>query len=86
MNGVIHFDDKARAMKFYSDCFGWQLNEMQEMDYVMAGTVETGEDQVPKQPGAINGGLFQRVSEAPDPVIYVGVDSVDAAIEKVTGA
>ena len=90
MNGVNHFeipfDDKQRAMKFYSESFGWQLTDMPEMDYVMAGTVETGDDQMPKQPGMINGGLFQRPSEAPHPVVYVAVESVDSAIAKVTAA
>jgi predicted enzyme related to lactoylglutathione lyase len=36
--------------------------------------------------GAINGGLFQRPKEAPNPAIYVGVASVESAIAKVTKA
>jgi hypothetical protein len=35
------------------------------------------------QPGAINGGLFQRPPEAPNPTLYVHVESVDAAITKI---
>ena len=34
----------------------------------------------------INSGLFQRPKEAPAPVIYVGVASVDDAIKKVQAA
>jgi hypothetical protein len=41
---------------------------------------------MPKQPGAINGGLFQRPQEAPNPTLYVQVDAVDAAIAKVLAA
>jgi predicted enzyme related to lactoylglutathione lyase len=90
MDKVVHFeipfDDKARAMKFYTETFGWRLMDMPEMSYVMASTVDVDEQQRPKEPGAINGGLFQRPKEAPSPAIYVGVASIDATIEKVTRA
>lgn len=90
MDKVVHFEipfeNKTRATKFYADCFGWQLTDMPGMNYVMANTVATGPDFRPKEAGAINGGLFQRPKEAPGPVIYVGVSSVDAAIKKVTAS
>lgn len=90
MDKVVHFeipfDNKQRAMKFYTDTFGWHLTDMPEMNYVMASTVEVDQQQMPKVPGAINGGLFERPKEAPNPTIYVGVSSVDATIEKVTKA
>ena len=90
MNQVVHFEipfeNKQRAMSYYTECFGWQLMDMPEMNYVMANTTATGPDFRPTTPGAINGGLFQRPKEAPGPVIYVGVASVDEAIAKVLGA
>jgi predicted enzyme related to lactoylglutathione lyase len=90
MDKVVHFeipfDDKKRAMKFYTEAFGWKLTDIAEMSYVMAESTPTGPDQSPKEPGAINGGLFQRPKEAPHPVIYVGVDSVESALEKVQRA
>ncbi len=90
MAKVVHFeipfDDKARAMKFYSDVMGWKLNDMPQMDYVMAQTTEVGENQRPKEPGAINGGLFKRPKEAPNPTLYVMVDSIDDALKKVSSA
>ncbi len=90
MDKVVHFeipfDNKARAMKFYGDAFGWLLQDMPEMNYVMASTVEVDQQYKPKEPGAINGGLFQRPAEAPTPTIYVGVSSIDAALEKVKKA
>ena len=90
MNQVVHFEipfeNKQRAMSFYTECFGWQLTDMPDMNYVMANTTATGPDFRPTEPGAINGGLFQRPKEAPGPVIYVGVASVDDAIAKVLGA
>jgi predicted enzyme related to lactoylglutathione lyase len=90
MDKVVHFeipfDDKKRAMKFYADAFGWKLTDMQEMSYVMAETAPTGENQLPTEPGAINGGLFQRPKEAPTPVVYVGVASIDASLKKAQAA
>ena len=87
MDKVVHFevpfDDKARAMKFYSDCFGWQLTDMPEMSYVLAHTVEVDDKQMPKESGAINGGLMQRPKDAPNPTFYVGVKSVDGTLAKV---
>lgn len=90
MDKVVHFeipfDDKKRAMKFYTEAFDWKLTDLAEMSYVMAETVAVNEKQTPKEPGAINGGLFQRPKEAPSPVIYVGVDSVEQALKKVQSA
>jgi predicted enzyme related to lactoylglutathione lyase len=90
MDKVVHFeipfDDKKRAMKFYAEAFDWKLTDMAEMSYVMAETVAVNEKQMPKEPGAINGGLFQRPKEAPSPVLYVGVSSVDQALKKAQAA
>ena len=90
MGKVVHFeipyDDQARAMQFYSSCFGWQLMSMPEMQYVMAATTEVDDQQMPREPGAINGGLFQRPSEAPYPTIYIDVPSIDDALTKIQGA
>ena len=87
MAKVVHFeipfDDKARAMKFYAEAFDWKLTDMPEMSYVIAQSVAVDEQQQPTEPGAINGGLFQRPKEAPHPAIYVGVDSIDEALKKV---
>jgi predicted enzyme related to lactoylglutathione lyase len=90
MDKVVHFeipfDSKQRAMKFYADSFGWRLVDVPEMKYVMAHTVAVDEQQMPTEKGAINGGLFERPREAPNPTIYVGVQSVDATIKKVEAA
>jgi predicted enzyme related to lactoylglutathione lyase len=82
----IPFDDKKRAMKFYAEAFDWKLTDMPEMSYVMAETAPVNEKQLPREPGAINGGLFQRPKEAPHPVVYVGVASVEQALKKAQAA
>ena len=90
MAKVVHFEipfeDKARAMKFYTAAFDWQLNDMPQMNYVLANTVAVDENQMPKEPGAINGGLTERSKEASGPVVYVDVPSIDDAIRKVQAA
>ena len=63
-----------------------KLTDVPEMSYVMAETVAVNEKQMPSEPGAINGGLFQRPKEAPHPVVYVGVSSVDQALKKAKAA
>ena len=90
MGKVVHFeipfDNKARAMKFYTETFDWQLTDMPQMDYVMAQSVAVDENQMPKEPGAINGGLIPRPNEAPHPALYVDVSSIDEALKKVEAA
>src|SRR5688572_25883758 len=90
MAKVVHFeipfDNKARAMKFYADTFDWKLTDMPQMNYVMAQTAEVDAQQMPKEPGAINGGLFERPKEAPYPTLYIDVPSIDEALEKVQAA
>ena len=90
MSKVVHFEipfeNKPRAMKFYTDAFGWKLNDMPQMDYIVANTVEVDKNQMPKEPGAINGGMTKRTKEAAGPVVYVDVPSIDEAIKKVQAA
>ena len=90
MNKVVHFeipfDNKTRAMKFYAETFGWELMDMPAMNYVVARTAAVDDKQMPKEPGAINGGLFQRPKEAPTPTLYIDVPSIDAALKKVEAA
>jgi uncharacterized protein len=90
MAKVVHFeipfDNKARAMKFYADTFDWKLTDMPQMNYVMAQTVAVNEEQMPTEPGAINGGLFERPKDAPHPTLYIDVKSIDEALKKVQAA
>jgi uncharacterized protein len=91
MRSVVHFeipaDDVARAKEFYSSIFGWQLQDMPEMDYTIVRTVEVDEQtQMPTSPGAINGGLMQRTEETPTPVVTIDVESVGEALKQVEGA
>jgi predicted enzyme related to lactoylglutathione lyase len=88
MDKVVHFeiptDDLARAKEFYGSIFGWEIQTMPEFDYTSAQTTAMDDQQRPTEPGAINGGMFQRTPQLPDsPVITVGVESVEIALKEV---
>src|SRR5580700_10937890 len=96
MNRVIHFEIHAanldQMQKFYSDVFGWQITDMGAL---MGGyrMVNTGENQPGTTYPGINGGLTPRHgAPAPDGqpvnayVCTIGVDNIDAYMDKVKGA
>ncbi|MBI3120035.1 VOC family protein [Candidatus Peregrinibacteria bacterium] len=93
MNKVVHFeipfDNAERAEKFYKQAFDWQIMAMpmpQGGNYYMATTVEMDEQQMPKEAGAINGGLTPRDATLQSPVLVVNVPELDAALETVKNA
>ena len=77
----IHADDPERAIRFYSDLFGWEFQKWDgPMPYWL---IKTGPDSEP----GINGGLVKRMGPGPadgQPVnAYVcttGVASVDESV------
>ena len=87
MDKIVHFeipaDDVARAKKFYGSIFGWDLQDMQGMDYTSIRTVAVDEQQMPTEPGVINGGMMKRTPHTPSPVITINVDSIDSALGQV---
>jgi len=88
MRKVVHFeipaDDEGRARDFYRDVFGWQLQEMPEMQYTLMMTTPVDQQtQLPTEPGAINGGLMKRSSDTPSPVLTVDVESIDDALKQI---
>jgi len=93
MNSVIHFEmpyeDRDRMKAFYESAFGWQTQTLgPEMgNYVLATTTETGEDG-PKNPGAINGGFYERPTDpaGQHPSVVIGVDDVQEALAKIAAA
>ena len=82
MSRVIHFeipvDDANRASKFYTSVFGWKIEKSPMMDYWL---VTTGPDAEPGINGALNTRENLKVTTN-----TVSVNSVDAALTKVTKA
>ena len=78
----IPFDDQERAHRFYAEAFGWTLNSLPEMHYVLA-TTGPSDQGPPSEPGFINGGLMERAQPVSGPVLVVDVVDIEAAREKV---
>ena|SRR3989338_7730308 len=87
MDKVVHFEipvkDLERAKKFYQDSFEWEINSAPEMDYNIIMTTAVDENMMPKEKGAINGGMMIKKSPITSPVITIGVDNIDEKIEIV---
>jgi predicted enzyme related to lactoylglutathione lyase len=89
-NRIVHFEieatDRERAKAFYSQAFGWQMDQLgDEMgNYVV---VTTGD---PKEAGGINGGIYTGEPGAGKELnaysCVVGVDDIDAAMNSVRRA
>lgn len=83
---VVHFeipaDQPERAVKFYSELFGWKVEHMAgPMDYWLLQTVPTDAEGQPTRPG-VNGGVMRRMMPGQAPVNYIGVASVDEFVRK----
>jgi uncharacterized protein len=87
MDKVIHFeipaDDIKRAEDFYQEVFGWKINDMPEMNYVIVHTGPTDELGMLKEQGFINGGMMKRKGEFKNPVITINVDDIDKTTVKI---
>jgi predicted enzyme related to lactoylglutathione lyase len=84
---VVHFeipvDNPNRAQKFYAQVFGWHMQPMPEFNYTMVGTTDSNEQGMPKDPGAINGGMGPRGGPLAHPVITIQVDDIDVATKSI---
>jgi predicted enzyme related to lactoylglutathione lyase len=88
MSGEVgHFeipaDNTERARKFYSETFGWKMNQMPDMDYTMVSTGAVDDEGMPKEPGFIGGGIGKRGGPLEHPVVTIIVDDVSAAEKKI---
>jgi len=94
MNSVVHFEmpaeDRNRMASFYTKAFGWRTQMLGEDmgNYVIATTTELDENGLPKRPGAINGGFFQKTKDMPAqyPSVVIAVDDIKESMKKVMDA
>ena len=87
MDKVVHFeipvDDLERAQKFYKNVFGWKMDSLPGMEYIMIGTTPVDEKGMPKEIGAINGGMMKRQQPITSPLITIGVEDIEDAMKNV---
>jgi predicted enzyme related to lactoylglutathione lyase len=81
---IVHIEiplkDTRQAAEFYGKLFGWEIEEMPEMDYVTFGTESGLGGGFPK----IDGEMYK----GDDPIIYIQTDDIEATlgdIEKAGG-
>jgi uncharacterized protein len=93
MAKVTHFeipaDDMDRAKEFYSTVFGWDISTSPIPGGEYTSLVTTAVDPetyAPTEPGAINGGMFQREGRLTTPVITIDVPAIDDALAQVRTA
>lgn len=91
MHPVVHFeipaDEPARAKAFYEAAFGWSIQGMPGMGYHFLFTTPIDEaTRMPRETGAINGGMLQRHPIVATPVITIQVADMGAAVQKLTAA
>jgi predicted enzyme related to lactoylglutathione lyase len=94
MDPVVHFEmpaeDRKRMADFYAKAFGWKTEMLgPEMgDYVLATTTEVGKNGRPKNPGAINGGFFQKSNDKPAqyPSVVIAVEDIKEHMKSVEEA
>ena len=73
----MNVDDTGRAMKFYSQVFGWKFEKWKgPFEYWLA---MTGDEKTP----GINGGLAKREDPSAHIMNFIDVVSVDDSAEKI---
>ena len=87
MDKVVHFeipvDDLERAQKFYKSVFGWKMESVPGIEYIMIGTTPVDEKGIPKEIGSINGGMMKRQRPVTSPIITIMVEDIEDAMINV---
>jgi hypothetical protein len=93
---IVHFeipaDQPERAVKFYRELFGWEVERWEGsaegmeyrpegFQYWMVKTVPTDAQGQPTRPG-VNGGLMPRMFPGQAPINYIAVEKVDEFVRK----
>ena len=82
----IPVDDMKRASRFYEKVFSWEIRPIpgSGCNFHAAYTVPVDDNDRPRVPGAINGGLFQRGTHGlRETFLEVAVPSIDECLKKV---
>jgi len=75
-------------VSFYASVFGWQTQQLgSELgDFVLVTTTES-DNNVPKKPGTINGGLYQKTGDVSQTTtVTIQVDNIKQHMKKIEAA
>lgn len=83
---VVHFefpfDDEGRALAFYRELFGWEIQSVPGMGYHLVQTGPVG-DEGATEPGYIGGGMLGRQAPVTGPILVIDVEDIDAALAQI---
>ena len=87
MDKVEHFeipvDNHERALRFYTEVFGWELNPAPGVEYTRLLTKRVNEKDLAPRPFEVNGALVQRDPQRRTPIITISVDDMEATLAKI---
>ncbi|MBI2125930.1 MAG: VOC family protein [Thaumarchaeota archaeon] len=87
MDSVVHFEipakDVKRAQSFYQKAFSWNIQQFPGFEYYMISTTESDQNGMPKNPGAINGGMGKKAGPLKNTVVTIRVSDINTALEKI---
>lgn len=87
MDKVEHFeipaDDHDRAVKFYTDVFGWELNPIPGVEYTRLLTKRINQEDLSPRPFEVNGAIVQRGKEVVSPIVTISVNDIDEALRDI---
>ena len=87
MDKVEHFeipaDDRERAIRFYTEVFGWELNPVPGVEYTRLLTKRVTERDHGPRPFEVNGAIVERNGVTRVPLITISVDDLNGTIQKI---
>ncbi|MDX9913543.1 MAG: VOC family protein [Candidatus Moranbacteria bacterium] len=91
MSPVVHFEmpyeDRMRMVDFYSKTFGWkaQLFGEEMGNYALMVTADLDENNMPKKPGTINGGFYEKTKDhlADYPSVVIAVEDIEESMKNI---
>lgn len=87
----IPSDDLERAVTFYKEVFGWELQPLSReaddhLSYHTALTAESDANYAPLKAGRVNGCIVKRSMGLQHPTVLIDVDDLDKSLEAVIAA
>ena len=75
-------------IRFYANVFGWQTQQLgPEMGEFVLVTTTDSDNNVPKKPGMINGGFYQKTGDVSQTTtVTIEVDNIKEHMKKVEAA
>ena len=87
MDKVEHFEipaaDHGRALKFYTEVFGWEPNPIPGVAYTRLLTKRVSERDLAPRPFEVNGAIVERDDRRTSPIITISVDDMDNTLAKI---